>query len=133
MEQQLSSRDKLRGTGRTTHALRTAVEYARACAKAEQQPTAFLVVSNKHQWDYIKVIASKGLGLTGINHQQRRLDFGTVSIFVRTPEDAERSMRGYRHPIILDHSVMENIDEHGTGYRRNVDLMFHLYADRIVP
>lgn len=130
--EQLNSRDALRGTGRTTHALRTAVEYARACAKPDQSPAAFLVVSNKEQWDYIKVIASKELGMTKIDHQQRRLDFGTASIFVRTPEDADRNMRGYRHPIILDHSVMENIDMYGAAYRRNVDVMHHLYADRIV-
>lgn len=129
--EQLSSRDALRGTGRTTKALKAAVEYAKSCAKPSKQPIAILVVSNKEQWPCIKGLV-KDLSLTGMSEQQRRLDFGEVSVFVHTPDQAETAMRGYRCPIILDHSVMENLYWKDYRYEHDVRLMRAMYDDRIV-
>lgn len=135
--EELSNRDKYRGTGRTTRSLGTAIEHGRAHGmfKAGNFKMAFFVINNMREWDHLKIIARQ-FNPVKIETAQRRIHFADPVQPLADPviiqvvsADTQRidGMRGYRCPVVIDHNVYEisNIE-----FR---DMLEFCCGDRIVP
>lgn len=100
---QITTRDKWRGTGRTTRILEQAIEHARSV----RTPVFFVIPHGRGLRDHIIHLLIKIDKRLSYNHvrQEAKLSDGTIIHLVTF--DHVNSIRGRRYPIYMDHTCWE--------------------------
>lgn len=127
--EELSSRDRDRGTGRTSRALEMAVEHARSYAnfRPGRKPLAFFVFKHNGEWGHMQILLKQMPGLTRISNVTKEAEFGDVLLkFFIADSSRIDSLRGYDCPVVVDHHVFES-----TNYEFQ-SLLHTLAGDRVI-
>lgn len=126
----LSPRDKHRGTGRTTSQVLAAIEHAKATNKDETRtPIAYFIVLNRFGAEHLFHLLNRLGKEPKFSRARGDIIVDGVRIIIRSAcEKHFSSMRGGREPIYIDHAV----HEHGFGSEQVRQEFYAMFLHRIV-